>query len=538
MVGKYIGDVSELITRYEKHGCCRMLCGKHRRRRQMGLSGMNRKDRRKGFCYLTCGAIMLLFLFGCASRTGEMQEETLDTELTETNGVPKDGEIIWTIPADYCNLDQYADKLNQKLKEDGYGFHVVFRYLPQNNYQAEVGKRLAEGSTDIAFLGLNSVGDNAAAALIREGNLEELTPFLDSDKGAVLREFYYEGVWDTVKVDGGIYSLPNQGPIFGGGCFVFNKELFSEDDIAGFDGRLETFEKLMGILNGADLSQVEYPIISELSLMDIAEMSGYVYDYGTFISLETGEVFNPYETEEMKEILSTIQPLYRKGLWGEDDGLVYGMDFRAAEQALSEMEFGLWISSVPNDVFERMQDHVLCVRIPFAFKNTVSANTGVSRYAPNKEAALEFLSLLYTNAEYGNLLMLGEEGVDYVLTDGYTYTMSGEIKSPFVAELVTGLYDNIYPSEWDRLPVNRRETRLEIYGSDAKMDSVILGFQMNTEGMKDQIEAVCEVVQQYADIWKRDDLESAIQEAAEAYRAAGGDQVVEEMGRQIAEWMD
>ncbi|MDE6420566.1 MAG: ABC transporter substrate-binding protein, partial [Lachnospiraceae bacterium] len=492
----------------------------------MGLSGINKKNRRRGFCYLTCGAIMLLSLFGCASRTGKMQEETFDTELTEANEAPKDGEIIWTIPADYCDLDQYADKLNQKLSEDGYRFHVVFQYLPQNNYQAAVGKRLAEGTTDIAFLGLNSGGDNAAAALIREGNLEELTPFLGSDKGTALRDFYYEGVWDTVKVDGGIYSFPNQGPISGGSCFVFNKELFYEEDIAGFDGSLATFDKLVEILDGADLSQVEYPIISELTFMQIAEMSGYLYYYGAFISLETGEVFNPYETEEMKEMLSAIHLLYRKGFWGEDDGLVYGMDSRVAEQALSEMEFGVWISSYPDYVFEQIQDHVLCVRIPFALMNTVSAGTGVSRYAPNKEAALEFLALLYTNAEYGNLLMLGEEGVDYVLTDGYTYTMSGEIKRPFIAELVTGLFDNIHPSVWDDLPVNRHETRLEIYGSDARVDSVILGFQMNTEGMEDKIEAVCEVAEQYEDIWKRDDLESAIHEAAEAYRAAGGDQVV------------
>ena len=188
----------------------------------MGLVNWISQYKKAALCFLTCGAIMLLSLFGCASRAGEMKEETFDTELTETNGAPKDGEIIWTIPADYCNLDQYADKLNQKLAEDGYSFHVVFQYLPQNNYQEAVGKRLAEGSTDIAFLGLNSGGDNAAAALIREGNLEELTPFLGSDKGTVLREFYYEGVWDTVKVDGGIYSLPNQGPISGGGCFVFN----------------------------------------------------------------------------------------------------------------------------------------------------------------------------------------------------------------------------------------------------------------------------------------------------------------------------
>ena len=187
----------------------------------MGLFGIDKNDKRRGYCYLTCGAIMLLALFGCASRTGEMQEETFDTELTEANEAPKDGEIIWTIPADYCDLDQYADKLNQKLAEDGYRFHVVFQYLPQNNYQAAVGKRLAEGTTDIAFLGLNSGGDNAAAALIREGNLEELTPFLDSDKGTALRDFYYEGVWDTVKVDGGIYSLPNQGPMSGGRVLCF-----------------------------------------------------------------------------------------------------------------------------------------------------------------------------------------------------------------------------------------------------------------------------------------------------------------------------
>nr|MDE6419608.1 ABC transporter substrate-binding protein [Lachnospiraceae bacterium] len=493
--------------------------------------------KKAALCFLTCG-VVLLSSFGCSSQTSEVQqEESSDLENTGDSNASKDGEIIWTLPSGYGDLNQYAVKLNQKLKEDGNDFSVVFQYLPENNYYEAVGKRLAEGSTDIAFLGFKSEYDNTPAALIREGNLEELTPFLDSDEGALLRDFYYEEIWDTVRVDGGIYSLPNQCTAPGGNCFVLNRGLFSEEDIAGFDGGLETFGKLVEILDGADLSQIQYPLISGRSLWNVAQMGGYEYRDGVFISLTTGEVHNPYETEALRQFLYTMQLLYQKGYLGENAS-AYGMDFRMREQAISERNFGVWVSDVSSVGIQEMRDEMICVEGPFSLVSTVSASTGVSRYAPNKEEALEFLALLYTNAEYGNLLLLGEEGVDYVLTDGYTYTMSGEVKSSFAAELLTGLYDNIYPADGDYLPVNRRQTRLAIYNSDTKMDSVILGFQENTEGMEEQIEAVCAVAQQYADIWKEDDLESAIHEAAEAYRAAGGDQVVEEMGRQIAEWMN
>jgi len=500
----------------------------------MRLFDRKNQYKKAALCFWACTALTLP-LSGCSFQTGEMPEGTMETELSEENEAPEDGVIIWTMPEGYCDLNQYADKFNQKLAEDGYDFRVVFEYLPENGYHEAVGKRLAEGSTDIAFLGFRSEYDNAPAALIREGNLEELTSFLDSGEGAVLRDFYRDEIWDTVRVDGGIYSLPNQCAICGGDCFVFNRELFSEDDVADFDGGMETFGKLVEILDGGDFSQVQYPVICGRSLWSAAQMGGYEYRNGVFISLTTGEVFNPYETEALREFLYTMQSLYQNGYLGED-GAAYEMDFRKREQAVSERNFGVWISDTSSAAAQKMKGEMVCVEGPYSLVSTVSAGTGVSRYAPNKEAALTLLTLLYTNAEYGNLLLLGEEGVDYVLTDGYICALSGENKSVYVQELLTGLYDNIHPAVDDNLPVNRRQTRFEIYDSDVRMGSAILGFQENTEGIEDRLAAVCRAAEQYADIWKEEDLERAIEEAVEAYRAAGGDLVVEEMSRQIEEW--
>ncbi len=496
------------------------------------MLGWKKRCKKAVLCCLVCGAAVLS-LSGCTPQTkAEPQEDRSDAV---NQGSPKAHEIIWTVPSGYCDLNQYADKLNQRLAEDGYDFSVAFEYLPENGYREAVGKRIAEGSTDIAFLGFESECDNAPAALIRERNLEELTSFLGSGEGAALWDFYREEVWDTVRVDGGIYSLPNQCAVCGGNCFAFNKEVFSGEDIAGFDGSMETFGKLAEILSRSDLSQVQYPFVCRRSLQDAAQMGGYEYRCGAFISLTTGEVFNPYETEAMRTFLFTMQSLYQNGCLGEN-GAAYEMDPKRREQAAAERDFGVWSGNIAETAVQEMKDDMICVQSPYSLVSTVSAGTGVSRYAPNKEAALTLLTLLYTDAEYGNLLLLGEEGVDYVLTDGYLCALSGENKSVFVQELLTGIYDNIHPAVGDTLPVNRRQTRFEIYDSDVRMNSVILGFQENTEGMEDRLAAVYEVAEQYADIWKEEDLERAIEEAAEAYRAAGGNQIVEEIGRQIEEW--
>ena len=65
------------------------------------------------------------------------------------------------------------------------------------------------------------------------------------------------------------------------------------------------------------------------------------------------------------------------------------------------------------------------------------------------------------------------------MIDGFVCNMRGEPKDNYFYCYMTGIYDNVLPSVGDYYPVSRKQTKDELYYSDARKKNVLLGFHID-----------------------------------------------------------
>ena len=125
--------------------------------------------------------------------------------------------------------------------------------------------------------------------------------------------------------------------------------------------------------------------------------------------------------------------------------------------------------------------------------------------------------------------------IEYIHIDGLAYYMDGSPKRMYTIELALGLYDTVHPAEGDYFTINRKQQKYDLYNSPARHDSVLLGFQINTDSFTQEMFKVKEVSERYLDIWKEDNFEERYQEARDVVGEASKE-LIKELERQIKEW--
>ena len=441
-----------------------------------------------------------------------------------------DGTVIWTmqdalgkIPESNINL------LNEKLKADGYSCTLAIRYVPQEiNYYERLSELLRTGETDIAtfsFISFSGEKLGDTISMIREGNVEPLGDYLSAQKGQALWNACYEEQWKASEIEYQNYLIPSQTLIWDKGYLAFHRDYFTEEEVGQFSWDIKELGEL---LEGKDFSQEVVPIYSWNNIESNACLSGYLYLQGVFAELETGTIKNPFEAEQYKELLRAMNSLYQKGMIRERD--------RDKEEDIVENNnFAIWRVAETDNLFEKQKEKLILLQFPYAYQSSIG-NTGLSKNAKQKEAALELLTLLYTEADYANLLIYGKEGTDYQVIDGFVCNMRGEPKDNYFYCYMTGIYDNVLPSVGDYYPVSRKQTKDELYYSDARKKNVLLGFHIDNSTFDEQMLSLHSVVWDTQYLWMEENFEEAWDAAAQAFLEAGGEKVVAELERQIEEW--
>lgn len=496
--------------------------------------------------YVILGVLMLL-CFGLCGCNKEIEEENknaaLDaentTDISSTNGenetsfdsTEKDRKvIIWTIPdgVTVAELQRNVELVNEKLAEDGYDFLLEIQTLSSKAYRTLLVPLLKEGKTDIASLGMDYAGGSMgyAQTLIREGYFEELSEYLFSEEGEKLRETYCELEWKIVETDGGIYSLPNQYGMKGNVYMAFNKAYVTEEMLKGFSGSIGEIEN---ILKQVNIPEGVVPIIGCPTLSTLAAMSGKQELHGVLLDLQTGVAENPYQNEAFCYNLRKVNELYKKGY-------IHQLDEEERTETIENLNYVLWFGQGQGDFYEEIKEQVITIPLPFVLSNALSCTTGISNNAVNREEALQLLTLIYTEEEYMNLLLYGKEGPDYQLIDGYVCSVYGDAFRVSKKNLLLGIYDQALPCRGDDLAQNRREIKTEWYQSEYCLNSVILGLKLDYSAFDKEMYGVESVTETNYSVWKADDFESALQEAANAVETSGGNKLIEELNRQVAEW--
>lgn len=444
-----------------------------------------------------------------------------------------DGVVLWTIQDVLGKIpERNINLLNERLRADGYSCTLAIRYVPQEiNFYERLSELLRTGETDIAtfsFISLTNedMGGNDIS-LIHEGNVEPLGTYLSTEEGQALWNSCYEDLWEAVKTEGEIYFIPTQASIWDNGYLAFRRDYFTEEEAERVSRNFGELEKL---LESKEFPEGVVPVCWWNNIIGNAFLTGHYCLYGAFAELETGTVKNPFEVAEYKELLSQLHSLYQKGLLEE-------MDRNKRQKTIENGNYAVWYVGETDYLFEKNRNDLILWQIPYACLGR-GMGAGVSRQAKQKEAALQLLTLLYTEADYANLLIYGEEGKDYQVIDGFACNMRGEPMQSSYYCYMTGIFDNVIPRQLDYYPVNRKQTKDELYYSDARKESVLLGFYTDTSTFDEQMFEPYRVLSDSQYLWMEENFEEVWEAAAQAFLDAGGEKVMAELERQIKEWKE
>jgi len=214
-------------------------------------------------------------------------------------------------------------------------------------------------------------------------------------------------------------------------------------------------------------------------------------------------------------------------------------DRRAIEKEVEKQNFVVWLGTDYDEFYEKIKEKVITVPMVFSMPNALSCTNGISKNAKHKEEALQLLTLLFTEEKYANLFVLGKEGEDYQMKDGYAFSLGNAAGSSFRNSLLTGIFDALLPFEGDSMTTNRREVKNKMYQSEYCLDSAaVLGFKIDYTTFDESMKAVDQIIDEYDSVWQADDPKQKLQELADKFKNANGDKVLAELEQQMKAWKE
>lgn len=390
-----------------------------------------------------CILATVLLLSGCQKEDISETSYSSDKPQNITSENTQKCTIKWCLTE--CGLeDDVIEQLNDALAEDGCKYDVELVEIERNfekTYEEQVREyEKSFGSLDVVSTGYgfsNNIG--AGYEFIKSSYFTPLDNL--SDYTAVP-----EKLWDTVKVDGMIYTVPGLNFNDSGITFYFNRAYISDRQIAEFNGDLE---KLGDMLNGLTANKKFAPIFYELDYTDPAKSFSYSAKGGLLLDNVSHKAVNPYKFNEFVEYARTLNRFYHAELFGT------GINFERYDYPAEKPpeDFAVMVSLVKNSE-ENLADigygsfDLAAYSLPFYLENRVLYSMGVAANSEHKEQSLDFLKRLYSDNKYAKIL-LQKTGVD---------TMAVSIS----ADEVKGNYENAVVSDFAGFELVQKEIDTEL----------------------------------------------------------------------------
>lgn len=479
-------------------------------------------------------AIMLIGAAGCNG-----------TKTTEGN-LPKVKWYLFSSPSNVNEKDIFAEANRMAVEKVGVDLEII--PLESANYEAKMQVLTASNEEfDIMFV---SNWLNNYYSSISNGALVELDEYLqDFPK---LRETIPDYFWDSMKVGGKIYGVPNQqiaarGPFFA--VPKHNLELLNLD-LADFENAgenyktaLEACEKYLRAVKEAtgEASNVTQIWNDGTQMFNMEEVVGSLLPGAVFFDNEAEQytLVNQYETEAFKYYINT------RRRWVEE-GLAFPGDEQ--ERTLDEVTDPTAIVPYlnrrncyrPQGIPElnrgsNYEWEVLFKTKPIMTSGSVAATiNGISATSGNPEAALKVLELVNTDKDFYNLLVYGIEGVNYTKVDDNRISLNKDnpytwsewnVGNTYLKYLVDGEPDNLV-EEVKRI-------------NDESFKSPLLGFSPDFTELKVEIAACKSAISEYFKLldYGLVDVDKTYGEFISKLKAGGCDRIISEVQKQIDEWV-
>ncbi|MCR4992286.1 MAG: hypothetical protein K6A45_04505 [Lachnospiraceae bacterium] len=355
-----------------------------------------------------------------------------DTDVEEPIENIGEDTIVWGLMRLGDDADRRAERINQKLKEDGYPYEILFQQLeldPENNSSSymtqDYRKSMFKSGADVVYTGMPNVSTDKTAwdpayEAIMKGKLLKLDDYL---KGSKLYDMIPEEFWDSVRVNGCIYCIPN--PVLNDFCFsiVFKKSAYTEDQLQSFDN---TIEGLIPFISAEN--KLYYGNYRFLSMYRI-----HSNDYGIYYT-ENGFGILP-DLEEYVNGLTVLNSMAQAGM-------VINPGIKGLEESKDEWSVA-FCSDSDAPLFSDAEYYIRSYR--GVLSPRFNSSIAIKASSHNPDGAFKMIELIMTDPEYANLAAYKES---VILKDGLAYdTEKEDYVAGYRSRLQFGVNEIVYPDK-------------------------------------------------------------------------------------------
>lgn len=475
------------------------------------------------------------------------------TEKPTTAPIPEDPTEIDFFIYDLRGFGANAgpiEALVNELTKESVNVTAKFTWLGAADYVTQLGLAIGGNEPYDLCTIMPRPGANFTT-LSSNGQLTDITDLLP-EYGAEMLDLTADYI-GAYKIEGRTYGVPTLRNYASSVYIVMRKDILDQIGMTEKARNMKTFTEFTEILKAVDEKTDVPPIAGNKNISyQTGMISGEDSFDQTILFDNMSDLINVVFTDgDGKISLLPENELFKKQMlrvkgW-YDAGLVYKDSMITEEHVDTLMKGGVTFSSiqtseigVENAKREATGYELVVVEIA---TNVLSSNfinkfgTGVPITADEPEAAVAWLNELYTDPRVENLLVWGEEGVDYVVNNGEAdYPPNIDAKSVrfHQADFVYGNFFNAHP--WKGNGADFRQRAMDAL--KAAPVSPYLGFTPDMAELANQIAAITAVNDTYTPrIYTGAFSETDYTEYIAALKTAGVEEYLAEIQEQLDAWI-
>lgn len=466
--------------------------------------------RKKIFASFMAALITAISLSGCsrAENSQEMAKSNAGESEIETDSGEVD-EIVFAyftqnnIP-ETSELQRIEDLLNEYTVEK-INTKVHLALFSNADYMSQVNLMLASGEQ----LDIFRAYDVPQLTYIKDGTALDITEYIDNELKET-RDVLYKDFLKQSTVDGKVYGIMNMGSQYVPGGFTYRTDIAQElgldmDSVSSIEDLPAIFEQV----------KAAYPNMTILN-----HGSGGMFNE---IFFSRSGIFDPLGDGNIKESVS--------GTAYQDDATIVNLYETPEYKTYANMSANYGYPFETVQISDTMQWSV----------NNGTWMVNAASKAPS--AACKFLNLLYTDKYVDNLLIYGEEGVDYQLNeDGFAVPPEGFESLNDVAYTNNQNY-YLWGNKWIAYSVvgglNEEESKAQLQKNyDAKLSNYY-GFSYDYESLQAEYTACLNIVKEYEKaLWLGAvEVDQTLEELNKRLYAAGLQKLMDAKQEQLDAWI-
>lgn len=406
--------------------------------------------------------------------------ETVDDPVT---GEEPDAKIITFAVPGFCRIDDdNLQRFNDELIKDGHNYMLRIKRLEDDEYAVLVEGELKSGDTDIAFTGLgNGSGSNNIYNLLNSGNVLELDGILSQEQGKALYNAFPKNLWESVKCNEHIYSIPSTLADDQGVYAAFNRDYIADADIENWDGSIDGIYE---IIKNVEWDNNDAPrFIYDINGYAFDDMIGCEINNGLLFDYESLSIEDPLESEKFLGYLKVLEQMKKDGYMTETVSFLENTGINSAA-VRRQAEAGNYLVALSHGSVDEvfLKDNITVKKVTPYLSSRINGSIVISKNTDDIEAVVDFLSIFYGNGKYGNILLYGQEGTDYTVVDGVARNVDGtELNDDFFTKLSLNLFVNVHPVSGEKYMSDRKNEFFSFY--DSVELSPFIGFEPDTTGL-------------------------------------------------------